>query len=78
MVAVKEAVAGDMKGALDFTCEEAVPSDSVSCKASSIFDLGAGIALNDNFVKSVMWYDSEWGHSNRLVDLAIYIKSIDG
>jgi len=78
VAAVKEAAAGDMKGVLDWTEDEVVSTDFVSCKASSIFDVGAGIALNDNFVKVVTWYDNEWGYSNRLVDLAIYMKKIDG
>merc|ERR1711982_149103 len=78
VAAIKEAAAGPMKGVLDFTDEEVVSTDFVSCKYSSIFDIGAGIALNDNFVKLVSWYDNEWGYSNRLVDLAIHMKKIDG
>merc|ERR1712213_84153 len=75
---IKEACDGAMKGVLDWTADEVVSTDFVSCKSSSIFDINAGIALNDNFVKLVTWYDNEWGYSNRLVDLAIYMKSIDG
>jgi len=77
VAAVKEAAAGDMKGVLDWTDEEVVSTDFVTCKASSIFDVNAGIALNKNFVKLVSWYDNEWGYSNRLVDLALYMKSVD-
>lgn len=72
---VKEASAGPMKGVLDWTDEEVVSTDFVSCPASSIVDIGAGIALNDNFVKLVSWYDNEWGYSNRLVDLAVFMSS---
>ena len=78
VAAVKENAAGAMKGVLDWTDEEVVSTDFVTCKASSIFDVGAGIALNDNFVKLVAWYDNEWGYSNRLVDLCIYMKKMDG
>jgi len=78
VAAIKEAASGDMKGVLDWTDEEVVSTDFVSCKYSSIFDVSAGIALTDNFVKLVSWYDNEWGYSNRLVDLAVYMKSIDG
>merc|ERR1712014_369789 len=54
VAAVKEYAAGDMKGVLDWTDEEVVSTDFVSCKSSSIFDVGAGISLNDTFVKLVM------------------------
>merc|ERR1719326_1863721 len=77
VAAIKEAAAGDMKGGLDWTDEEGVSTDFVSCKASSIFDVKAGIALNDSFVKVVSWYDNEWGYSNRLVDLCCYMASKD-
>merc|ERR1739847_147401 len=77
VAAVKEAAAGPMKGVLDWTDEEVVSTDFVSCPASSIFDIGAGIALTDTFVKLVSWYDNEWGYSNRLVDLVCYMKAQD-
>merc|ERR1712100_674432 len=75
VAAVKAAADGDMKGVLDFTDEEVVSTDFVTCAASSIFDIKAGISLNDNFIKLVTWYDNEWGYSNRLVDLAVYMQS---
>ena len=78
MACIKAAADGPMKGVLDYTDEEVVSTDFVSCKASSIFDIKAGIALTDNFVKLVSWYDNEWGYSNRLVDLAVYMKQQDG
>merc|ERR1712207_66647 len=78
VAAIKAASEGEMKGVLDWTDEEVVSTDFVSCKSSSVFDVCAGIALNETFVKLVSWYDNEWGYSNRLVDLAIYMKSIDG
>merc|ERR1711937_816563 len=75
VAAVKEYAAGPMDGVLSWVDDEIVSTDFVSCKYSSIFDIGAGISLNDNFVKLVTWYDNEWGYSNRLVDLALYMSS---
>merc|ERR1711862_987938 len=78
VAAVKEAAAGDMNGVLDWTEDEVVSTDFVSCKSSSVFDVNAGISLNDHFVKMVTWYDNEWGYSNRLVDLCVYMAKQDG
>merc|ERR1719384_527032 len=76
--AIKEAAEGDMKGVLDWTEDDVVSSDFITCPSSSVFDKEAGIALNNTFVKLVSWYDNEWGYSNRLVDLAIHMKKVDG
>merc|ERR1711920_1105272 len=56
---VKEAANGTMKGVLDWTDEEVVSTDFITCSSSSIVDVSAGIALSDTFVKLVSWYDNE-------------------
>nr|PVC54674.1 glyceraldehyde-3-phosphate dehydrogenase [Theileria orientalis] len=73
VAAVKEAADGPLKGILGYVDEEVVSTDFVDDKRSSIFDVKAGIPLNDTFVKLVSWYDNEWGYSNRLLDLASYV-----
>jgi len=77
IAAIKDAAAGEMAGVLDVTDHEVVSTDFLTCPASSIFDVCAGIALNDQFVKLVSWYDNEWGYSNRLVDLAVHMQEVD-
>ena len=67
--AIREASEGSMRGILGCTDDLVVSSDFVSDSRSSIFDSKAGIALNDNFVKLVSWYDNEFGYSNRVLDL---------
>jgi glyceraldehyde 3-phosphate dehydrogenase len=66
---MKSAADGPLKGILAYTDEDVVSTDFISDPHSSIFDAKAGIALDDNFVKLVSWYDNEWGYSNRVVDL---------
>merc|ERR1712032_1023393 len=78
VAAVKEFAAGEMAGVLDWTEDEVVSTDFITHKASSIFDVKAGISLNDNFAKLVSWYDNEWGYSNRLIDLAVHMSKVDG
>lgn len=66
---IRSAANGEMKGIMGYTEDAVVSSDFVSDPRSSIFDANAGIALNDNFVKLVSWYDNECGYSNRVLDL---------
>jgi glyceraldehyde 3-phosphate dehydrogenase len=67
--AMKAASEGELKGILGYTEDEVVSQDFLGDARTSIFDAKAGIALNDNFVKVVSWYDNEWGYSNKLIDL---------
>jgi glyceraldehyde 3-phosphate dehydrogenase len=74
---LKKASENELKGILGYTEDMVVSSDFITDSRTSIFDAGAGIALNDNFVKLVSWYDNEWGYSNKVVDLVTYMAKID-
>ena len=67
--AMKKASETYLKGVMVYTADDVVSSDFIHDPASSIFDAGSGIELNDRFFKLVSWYDNEWGYSNRCVDL---------
>ena len=67
----------ELKGIVEYVDEDVVSSDFLNDEHTSIFDAKAGIMLTDTFVKLVAWYDNEWGYSNKLVDLACYMASVD-
>ncbi len=67
---------GPMKGVLGYTEDLVVSQDFIGDTRTSIFDANAGIALNDNFVKIVSWYDNEMGYSTKIVDLIEYAASL--
>lgn len=72
--AIKEAAEGELKGVLGYTEDDVVSTDFNGEKLTSVFDAKAGIALNDNFVKLVSWYDNETGYSNKVLDLIAHIS----
>ena len=73
--AIKGASEGAMKGILGYHDDDIVSSDFISDPQSSIFDKKAGIALTDDFVKLVSWYDNECGYSNRVLDLIQHMEN---
>lgn len=74
---IKRASREELFGVLGYTEDQVVSSDFIGCPLSSIFDAGAGIALNGSFVKLVSWYDNEWGYSNRMLDLIAHMVRVD-
>lgn len=72
---IKDASTNEMNGILGFHDDDIVSSDFIGDAHSSIFDKKAGIALTDNFVKLVSWYDNEAGYSNRVLDLISHMES---
>ena len=69
---MKAAAAGSLKGILRYTEDPIVSTDIVTDPHSSIFDAGITKVIG-NQVKVASWYDNEWGYSNRLVDLMVFI-----
>ncbi len=73
---MKSASENELKGILGYTEDAVVSQDFVGDSRTSIFDAGAGISLNDNFVKLVSWYDNEMGYSTKLIDLVEHAASL--
>ena len=67
--AMKAASEGPMKGVLGYTEDKVVATDFRGESNTSTFDADAGIALDDNFVKVVAWYDNEWGYSCKVLEM---------
>ncbi|MFM7542740.1 MAG: type I glyceraldehyde-3-phosphate dehydrogenase [Actinomycetales bacterium] len=70
--AMKAAANGALRGILRYTEDPIVSTDIVTDPHSSIFDAGITKVIG-NQVKVASWYDNEWGYSNRLVDLMVFI-----
>nr|Q01558.3 RecName: Full=Glyceraldehyde-3-phosphate dehydrogenase, cytosolic; Short=GAPDH [Leishmania mexicana]CAA46323.1 glyceraldehyde 3-phosphate dehydrogenase [Leishmania mexicana] len=73
--AIKAAAEGEMKGILGYTDDEVVSSDFNGVALTSVFDVKAGISLNDHFVKLVSWYDNETGYSHKVLDLILHTSA---
>ena len=69
----KAADSGDLQGVLFYTEDPIVSSDIVGDPASCTFDSSLTMVQEGNTVKILGWYDNEWGYSNRLVDLTVFV-----
>ena len=75
--AMKEYSQDMMSGVLAYTEDPIVSSDLIGDPRSSIYDAGAGIELNDKFLKIISWYDNEFGYANRCLDMFSYMASCE-
>ncbi|KAJ2240345.1 hypothetical protein GGH97_004700, partial [Coemansia sp. RSA 475] len=75
IAAIKKRADGDLKGILAYTDENVVSQDFLGDVRSSIVDIGAGISLNNNFIKLLSYYDNEAAYSQRVVDLLEFVAS---
>ncbi len=73
--AMKAASEGAMKGTLGYTEEKVVSTDFRGIVQSSIFDAGAGIALDGTFVKVVSWYDNEYGYTCNMLRFVEHVAA---
>jgi glyceraldehyde 3-phosphate dehydrogenase len=76
---LKKASESYLKGILGYANEEVVSTDFIHDNRSSIYDSKATLQNNlpgeKRFFKIVSWYDNEWGYSNRVVDLTVFMAS---
>ncbi|QER88375.1 type I glyceraldehyde-3-phosphate dehydrogenase [Streptomyces tendae] len=71
--AFQKAAEGELKGYLEYTEDAIVSSDIVNAPASCTFDSSLTMVQDGKSVKVIGWYDNEWGYSNRLVDLTVFV-----
>jgi len=72
--ALKAASEGPMKGILGYETNELVSSDFKGNPLSSIVDSGLTKVVGSNMAKVISWYDNEWGYSNRVKDLVLFLE----
>jgi len=60
---------GALQGVLGYTEDKVVSTDFRGEPCASVFDAGAGLALDDTFVKVVAWYDNEWGYAKQCLEM---------
>jgi glyceraldehyde 3-phosphate dehydrogenase len=64
---------GDLAGVLAYTEDKVVSTDFRGKSTPSIFDAGAGIALDGTFIKVVSWYDNEYGYTCNMLRMVEHV-----
>merc|ERR1711977_292938 len=67
--AIKAAADGPMKGIINFEQQPLVSSDFMQTDYSNSVDAALTMVMGEDLVKVVMWYDNEWGYSQRVIDM---------
>ena len=67
---------GALKNVLEYSTLPVVSTDIIGNPHSSIFDAPFTRVIGGNYVKTLNWYDNEWGFSNRMCDIAEYLHKI--
>merc|ERR1719191_1763427 len=73
--AIKAAADGPMKGIINFEQQPLVSSDFMQTDYSNSVDAALTMVMGEDLVKVVMWYDNEWGYSQRVVDLCAFVAA---
>merc|ERR1712187_346536 len=73
--ALKAAANGPMKGIINFEEEPLVSSDFKQTDYSNSVDAALTMVMGEDLVKVVMWYDNEWGYSQRVLDLTAIVAA---
>jgi len=71
--AFAKAAEGDFKGLIEIDNDKRVSSDFIGSKYSCTFVPDLTTVTGETTVKVVAWYDNEWGYTERLVDMAVFI-----
>ncbi len=74
--ALQKAAEKELKGILEYTELPIVSTDIVGNPHSSVFDAKTTMA-NGKFIKVLSWYDNEWGYSCRVVDLLLFMMTLE-
>merc|ERR1712224_526520 len=73
--AIKKAAEGPMKGIINFEEQPLVSSDFMQTDYSNSVDAALTMVMGEDMVKVVMWYDNEWGYSQRVLDLTAIVAA---
>lgn len=73
----KEHANGSMRGILEVDERYRVSQDFVGSSYSAIVAADLVQVIDGNMVKIMAWYDNEWGYSNRLIEMALYITNFE-
>ena len=68
---------GSLGHILHYSTLPVVSTDIIGNPHSSIFDAPFTRVVEGNFVKTLNWYDNEWGYSNRVADLLSVLHDLD-